>query len=70
MIKMNNYLYVLQEIMMYPKKFQSDFCRYNAHCVAELASRQHISSVIKGEQMSKWYITDKGISLLKEMGWL
>lgn len=67
---MNQYLKVLYEIYMNPKHLQSDFARYNAKLVAEAASRSHITSVLAGIAVNKWYITIGGMEFLNQAGWM
>lgn len=64
----NEYLNVLKEIHRYPKRFQSDFVRYNAKLIAESASRGHISCVFGEKVLNEWFITAKGLTFLKDNG--
>ena len=67
---MNEYNRVLFEIYKKARYLQSDFARYNAHLIAEMASRKHIVSVLAGVATNKWYITSSGTAFLKQNGWL
>lgn len=67
---MNQYLKFLYEIYTNPRHLQSDYCRYNAKFVAEAASRGHITSLLAGISVNKWYITIGGMEFLNEQGWV
>jgi len=67
---MNPYLKVLKHIHSRPQCFQSDFVRANASCVAEAASRGHISCVFDGVNVGRWRITDWGMTYCQMQGTL
>lgn len=61
---MNKFLDLLWFVKNNEVKLQSDYARYNAKLVAEAASRGYITSLYKGESHNRWYLTDKGFTLL------
>ena len=63
---MNNYLEILYYVHTNHPKLQSDYVRYNAKKIAELASRGHITSVVAGVAHNCWFTTAKGCAFLEE----
>lgn len=65
---MDKYLKLLLEVHAHPKAFQSDYARYNAYLIAEAASRGHITSVVNGIPVGRWYVTTEGLLFLQHNG--
>lgn len=63
--EMSNYCSALAYIGEVHPKLQSDYCRYNARMIAEMASRGHITSINKyiRQAGNRWLLTRSGAEL-------
>lgn len=63
--EMSNYCNALLYINEVNPKLQSDYCRFNARMIAEMASRGHITSFNRHIRQAgnRWYLTPSGCAL-------
>lgn len=63
--EMSNYCNALAYIGEVHPKLQSDYCRYNAKMIAEMASRGHITCIDKTTRLAgnRWLLTRSGAEL-------
>lgn len=60
-----SYCNALRYIDIVRPKLQSDYCRYNAKMIAEMASRGHITCLNSNTRMAsnRWWLTHEGRDL-------
>lgn len=63
--ELSNYCRALAYIGEVHPKLQSDYCRYNARMIAEMASRGHITSINKyiRQAGNRWLLTPAGVAI-------